>query len=319
MGKYAQLVVGPAGSGKTTYCRKMYEHLQSIKRKFVHMFNLDPAAEELGYEPSIDIRDLVMVDDVMEECSLGPNGALVEAVEYLIMSTDWLDEVLDDFSDDYLIIDCPGQVELYTHIPVMEKFCRILEQKGYRVVTVYLVDSSRAVARKLDFLASVLSVISTMVALSTPHVTVLSKCDLLPESMSTDDLDSFLFPDPSVLSAEAAMESPHLAPLSSAVSDVVTEFSLVGLFPLNWDDVDSINRVILSVDRCVDYGADEEMDAGFESLDRKEDMEADADFAGGSEWGGISWDGSLLDKGGDITQSSDHFGMEDEGSLDEMD
>lgn len=29
-------------------------------------------------------------------------------VRYLLQNLDWLDEALGDFSDDFLIIDCPG-------------------------------------------------------------------------------------------------------------------------------------------------------------------------------------------------------------------
>ena len=34
----------------------------------------DPAAEEFQYPVSFDIRDLVTLEDVIEECALGPNG-----------------------------------------------------------------------------------------------------------------------------------------------------------------------------------------------------------------------------------------------------
>lgn len=38
----------------------------------------------------IDIRDLITLDDVMEELCLGPNGGLVYCMEYLIENIDWL-------------------------------------------------------------------------------------------------------------------------------------------------------------------------------------------------------------------------------------
>lgn len=34
----------------------------------------DPAAEEFQYPVSFDVRDLVTLEDVVEECQLGPNG-----------------------------------------------------------------------------------------------------------------------------------------------------------------------------------------------------------------------------------------------------
>jgi hypothetical protein len=42
------------------------------------------------YECSIDVRELVSVEDVMTEMNLGPNGGLVYAMEYLVSNIDWL-------------------------------------------------------------------------------------------------------------------------------------------------------------------------------------------------------------------------------------
>lgn len=60
----------------------MITNLQA-QRRTCHLFNLDPAAdnESFEYEPSIDIRDLVSLDDVMEELGYGPNGGLVYCFE----------------------------------------------------------------------------------------------------------------------------------------------------------------------------------------------------------------------------------------------
>lgn len=37
----------------------------------------------------VDIRDLISVTDVMEELGLGPNGALIFCMEYLIENIEW--------------------------------------------------------------------------------------------------------------------------------------------------------------------------------------------------------------------------------------
>eukprot|EP00975_Prorocentrum_lima_P038426 8077597-Prorocentrum_lima.AAC.1 len=58
----------------------------------------------------------------MEELDYGPNGALVYCMEYLLDNIDWLQHALEEFAeDDYFLFDCPGQMELYSHIPVMRK------------------------------------------------------------------------------------------------------------------------------------------------------------------------------------------------------
>lgn len=41
----------------------------------------DPAAEAFGYPVSIDIRDLISLDDVMTELQLGPNGCVAAVVQ----------------------------------------------------------------------------------------------------------------------------------------------------------------------------------------------------------------------------------------------
>ncbi len=69
-------------------------------RRRIHVANLDPAAEHFRYDVSFDVRDLISVDDVMEELRLGPNGSLVYCMEYLLQNMDWLEENLDNYDDD---------------------------------------------------------------------------------------------------------------------------------------------------------------------------------------------------------------------------
>jgi GTPase SAR1 family protein len=70
---FGQVVIGPPGSGKTTYCNGMQQYLTAVGRK-VALVNLDPANDVLPYQPDVDIADLVCLDSVMQELHLGPNG-----------------------------------------------------------------------------------------------------------------------------------------------------------------------------------------------------------------------------------------------------
>ena len=133
--RYAQLVIGPAGSGKSTYCSTLATHAETIGRR-VDVVNLDPAAEHFTYQPTFDIRDLIGVEDAMEdeELKLGPNGGLVFCWEYLMSNTDWLEEQINsgvedgvEIDDDYILFDCPGQIELYTHMTVVRQFVDLLQ------------------------------------------------------------------------------------------------------------------------------------------------------------------------------------------------
>jgi GTPase SAR1 family protein len=70
---FGQLVIGPPGSGKTTYCHGMQQYLRSIGRK-VALVNLDPANDIPPYKPDVDVGDLVTLEEVMQQMRLGPNG-----------------------------------------------------------------------------------------------------------------------------------------------------------------------------------------------------------------------------------------------------
>eukprot|EP00158_Paraphelidium_tribonemae_P001317 Partr_v1_DN24240_c0_g1_i2_m36856 putative GPN-loop GTPase 3 len=179
MGRFVQLVIGPAGSGKSTYCNVLQKHFQTIRRPAITV-NLDPAAEKLHHEPSIDIRDLISVPDVMEELQLGPNGGLMFCMEYFMDNIEWFeDELGTDFEEEYLIIDCPGQIELYTHSNIMQQFVRHLQNRmNFHVCVVYLLESQFIVDTS-KFFSGVLTAISSMVQLEVPHVNILSKMDLI--------------------------------------------------------------------------------------------------------------------------------------------
>ena len=58
MVRYGQAVVGPPGSGKTTYCHGAAAYLHAMGRP-VAIVNVDPANDRLPYKPDVDVTDLV--------------------------------------------------------------------------------------------------------------------------------------------------------------------------------------------------------------------------------------------------------------------
>ena len=139
---FGQVVIGPPGSGKTTYCVGMQQYLEALGRK-VAVVNLDPANENYTYPVAADIHDLIDLDAAAAHCELGPNGALVYCFEYLEANLDWLVEKLAALSDCYVLIDMPGQVELYTHHPSVRNVLQALTGSlhSHRLCAVHLVDA----------------------------------------------------------------------------------------------------------------------------------------------------------------------------------
>lgn len=130
--------------------------MSAIGRK-CSIVNLDPANEKTTYPCAIDVRKLITLDEVMDEEGLGPNGGVMYALEELEQNIEWLEEGLSrlgrelDFSsvwvcfclgfeggmliwiEDYVIFDCPGQVELFTHHGSLRNIFLRLQKMGYRV------------------------------------------------------------------------------------------------------------------------------------------------------------------------------------------
>ena len=71
--RYGQVVVGPPGAGKTTFCDGMQQYLKLLQRD-VAVINLDPANEDnLPYEAVYDVcQEVVNLSSVMEKTGLGP-------------------------------------------------------------------------------------------------------------------------------------------------------------------------------------------------------------------------------------------------------
>lgn len=57
---------------------------------------MDPANDNIPYEPSFDVRELVSIEEVMEREELGPNGGVLWAMEEAEANFDWLESQLED-------------------------------------------------------------------------------------------------------------------------------------------------------------------------------------------------------------------------------
>ncbi|XP_027200895.1 GPN-loop GTPase 3 [Dermatophagoides pteronyssinus] len=262
MPRYAQLVVGPAGSGKSTFIAAMMAHAEASKRT-MYAVNLDPAAEVFNYNAIADIRQLIHVEDVMDDADLnfGPNGALVFAMEYLMNNLDWLTEKLGTQEDDYVLFDTPGQIELVSHFGLMKTFAKYLESLDFRVCVVFLLDS-QFISDMSKYFSSLIISLITLINLELPMVNLLTKIDKLPDDQKKS-LEDILEPSSDLVTNDQPCfqrnRNERFYRLSRAFAQIIDDYSLHKFLPISVLDEDLMNDVLLSIDNCIQWGEDNEV------------------------------------------------------------
>ncbi|CDF37649.1 unnamed protein product [Chondrus crispus] len=252
---FGQLVVGPPGSGKTTYCAGMMQFFKASGRDAV-VFNMDPANEDLPYEAAADIADLVSTEAIASEFSLGPNGSLLYAMEFLEKNFSWLDKKLEEHKGQYILFDFPGQIELYTHNECIRNIVQKLLRKGYRITAVNLVDSHYC-SDPSKFIAVMLTSATLMLQLEMPAVNVLSKIDII-EQYGELPFNLDFFTDNGNLShlvdmLELDPRMKKFAKLNQALVSLIEDFPFVGYHTLNIQDKESVIHLLRAIDKSNGY------------------------------------------------------------------
>lgn len=251
MVRFGQCVIGPPGSGKTSYCAAMAQYLEGQGRKFA-IVNLDPANDELPYKAQVDLADLIKVTDVMQALNLGPNGALIYCVEYLETNMDWLRSQLNKFSNDtYLLLDCPGQVELYTHHTSIRNILHTLQREEFRFTVLHLVDGHYC-TDPAKYISILLSSLSMMINIEMPHINVLSKIDLVDSEGLAFDSEYYTGVMDLEKICELLCDDPFMKKnqaLSKAIAGVVEDYALVGFHMLNIKDKKTLRKVLSEADK----------------------------------------------------------------------
>jgi hypothetical protein len=173
---------GTAGAGKSTLVAA-YDRWAKQHAIGTTIVNLDPGAEKLPYTPDVDIRDWIRMDELMEEHGLGPNGAQVAAADMIALNLDEVKEELQAFRSEQVLVDTPGQIELFVFRQSGKHIIETLNPD--RSVIAYLMDPF--LARTAPGFASQLMLgATTMFRFQQPLVYLLSKADRVDaESLET--------------------------------------------------------------------------------------------------------------------------------------
>ena len=168
-------LTGTAGSGKSLLTSKIYEYY-TRNGAFAAILNLDPGVETLPYTCDIDVRDHVDIVSIMRQYDLGPNGAMIMANDLIATKIDEIQNQINNVNPDYLLIDTPGQIELFAYRisgPFLVQNLN-LEEK----TSIFLFDGA-LVTTPVNFVSIALLATSVKLRFKLPTINVLTKIDLI--------------------------------------------------------------------------------------------------------------------------------------------
>jgi len=186
----ACIILGMAGSGKTTLMQRLNAHTHG-KGESAYILNLDPAVLKLPYGAHIDIRDTVNYKEVMKQYKLGPNGAIMTALNLFATSFTEVIELVEKraTSMDYVFIDTPGQIEVFTWSASGTIITQMLAST-MPTMLVFVVDTPRT-ASPVTFMSNMLYACSIMYKTKLPFILVFNKTDVLPHDFAIEWMRDF--------------------------------------------------------------------------------------------------------------------------------
>nr|CAB3498444.1 unnamed protein product [Digitaria exilis] len=164
------------------------------------------------------------------------------------------------------LVDGAGQIELFTHVPVLRNFVEHLKRKNFNICAVYLLDS-QFVSDVTKYISGCMASLSAMIQLELPHINILSKMDLVSNKK---DVEEYLDPNAQVLLSQLNRQmAPRFGKLNKCLAELVDDYSMVNFIPLDLRKESSIQYVLSSIDSCIQYG--EDADVKIRDFDLPED------------------------------------------------
>lgn len=245
-------VVGTAGSGKSRFTGAFERYMKQRGLQTASL-NLDPGAESMPYQPDVDIRDWIRLADVMEQYQLGPNGAQVMAADLIALRIGDIEAALDEFRGPYVMVDTPGQTELF----VFREAGRITMEMlaPGRSVIVFLLDPFLA-RNPSAFVSQLLLSATTQFRFGVPVINVLSKSDLLkPEELERITAWSR---DPMLLEDALMKEKANMyTQMSTDVQRILEGLgAFTSAYPVSAETLDGIEDVYSQIQNLFAGGED---------------------------------------------------------------
>lgn len=220
------IIIGMAGSGKTTFVKMLEEKLIS-HNKNPYLINLDPAVSDTLYESNLDIRDTINYKEVMNSHGLGPNGSIMTCLNLFSTNIHKVIDLLekksivnnesDELPLDIVIVDTPGQLEVFSWSAsgkmIADSFGLI-----YPTALLYVLDLARC-QNPNTFISNMLYALSIMYKMKLPLILVLNKKDMVNENACISWIEDY-----KELQAALDKDTSYISSFSNSLCLTLEEF-----------------------------------------------------------------------------------------------
>ncbi len=219
-GPMVVLVIGMAGAGKSTLMHRINLSVNESKKRS-YFINLDPAVNSVPYAANIDIRDTVNYKEVMSQYGLGPNGGILTSLNLFSTRFDQVIQLLEKRADtlDYIFIDTPGQIEVFTWSAGGQIISEILGAT-FPTCILYVVDTPRCTS-PTTFMSNMLYASSILFKTFLPVVCTFNKEDVVPSKFAQEWIEDF---EAYQEALDADEGESYIGPLNRSLSLALSEF-----------------------------------------------------------------------------------------------
>ncbi|CAD25490.1 similarity to HYPOTHETICAL PROTEIN YLB2_CAEEL [Encephalitozoon cuniculi GB-M1] len=236
--KYAEVIIGPPSSGKSTY---VMSKKAVLSHRNPYTVNLDPGNCNDG-QFDYSICSISSSLKYQEKHGVGPNMSAKCVLEEFAAGIDEFFRENIENTDHYVLFDFPGQVEFFMSSDIPNGILRYLRSNGYSVVVVNLTDLV-FFSNDHSLLSSYLVSTLCLCLLESAQVNVISKCDNWKKLEMKHSLEE-------IASLECLEDVQKKGKLHEEMVLFIQSQGLLSYEVLDYDNTDSVLNLQITIDRA---------------------------------------------------------------------